>query len=65
LDEDNDKLTYYYYALHSGNRAISVISYHYQWDTGELATIQKTVLESLQAMPQAAADRPETAGARK
>lgn len=48
LDEDNDKMTYYYYVLRCGNRAVSVIGFHDQDCKATYSNMQKTVLQSLQ-----------------
>jgi hypothetical protein len=52
LDEDNDRITHYYYVLQSGNRVASVIGFHDQESTAVYAKIQKTLLDSLQETKQ-------------
>ena len=47
LDEDNDKISYYYYVLQCGEHVASVIGFHDQYGESTYPTMQKTILESL------------------
>ena len=46
-EEDNEKTTYYFYALKCGKRVLSVIGFHDQEGKALYSNHQKTVLESL------------------